>query len=173
MFVPNEVRVYGSVSHQVSLGDCSGGGQNIVIHKSHLNAIDQPTQPCKSGKKLNTSACIAGFIERHVGCNPDIHGNRYSKSGPCTTKTQLLQLQNISTTLADSDEHDIYAKTGCLSSCEKDTFGITAEPMKCRNDKAGQFTLHLRMMDMSYEEREEYIIYDSGSFIADVAHCPV
>ena len=175
VFVPNEVKVFGSAHYQANFVakmalDCKGPKEQILnIKKSHMKALDQPHHRCYSDSKpINTSACIADFIEREIGCNPNIQGSQYSKGLPCTTKSQLLHLQNISLKLSGSYDNEIYVMTGCLSSCKKDFYNINAEPMTCEKSQKDELVLQLRINDRSYEERKQYYIYETDSFIADV-----
>ena len=169
--MPNEVKAFGSAHYQVNLdANCNGSKyQTLNIKKSHGKALDQPHNRCSSAtKSINTSACIADFIEREIGCNPNIQGSQYSKGLPCTTKFQLLHLQNISLKLSGSYDNEIYVMTGCLSSCKKDFYNIDAEPMTCEKSQKDELVLQLRINDRSYEERKQYYIYETDSFIADV-----
>ena len=56
----------------------------------------------------------------------------------------------------------------CWGPCEKYQFSLQGDPAHCRWDGFGEFYLDLIITDRSYEEKEQYIIYDTGSFIADV-----
>ena len=156
-----------------TLNTCLGSKRQILnIRKSHEKALDLPAQRCATGSAhVNTSVCIADFIEGKLGCNPSIYGGQYSKGLQCNTTSQLSQLEKISIILSESYDNDIYAMTGCLSSCEKDIYNVIQEPMTCiPNGVEGsfKFLLQLRMTDRSYEERKQYVIYDHTSFIADV-----
>ena len=173
--MPNGVSVFGSASHVVDLSNCEASSeQTLYIKKFHLKALDQPTQRCSAETNLNTSACIADYIEREIGCNPGILGSQFSKGLPCRTTSQLLHLRDLSNKLSGSDDNDVYNLTGCLSKCKKDVYSLIAEPMICRvpppgvQANYGKFFLKLTINDRSFEEREEYIIYDIDSFIADV-----
>ena len=123
----------------------------------------------------DTSACIAGFIERKVGCNAMILGSQYSShAAPCTTKSQLQALANISKILEKSDENDMYDMTGCLSACEKDRYSTFADPVitETAHEEWGevpcQLHLEFRILDNSYKVEEQYLLYQMDSFIADV-----
>ena len=79
-----------------------------------------------------------------------------------------------------SDENEIFKLTGCLSSCNKDEVDVveTSELItkKIRNTfgfgdidgKKQALKLYLYFKNGQYDEREQYIIYDYNSFIADV-----
>ena len=184
VFVPNARTVYGSGRKSVTIPNCRGFGysdknfaQVIHITKTHVRALDQPSQRCSSENKpevQNTSACIARFIEDHVGCNTKIQGSQYSRASPCRTNYQLLDLKNLSRLLEGSNENDIYDMTGCLSSCEKDQYQLISDPIVTEeaNQWMGEIPceLHLqfRISDSSYREEEQYMIYDIDSFVADI-----
>ena len=145
--------------------------QVIYITRTLMKALDKPSQRCsKENAKTTTSGCIARFLEQKIGCNPMILGSQFSKTPQCTTKTQLLALANATKRFEDADENDLYEMTGCLPSCTKDQYSLTVDPLitaweyqfKC------QVYLEFIMLDSSYKEEEQYIIYDIGSFIADV-----
>ena len=183
MVVPNEKTLYGSASTivlttgQYSTSDSAycyrteKYSQVIYITKTHMKTLDQPSQRCSQGNaNITTSVCIARFLEKNLGCNPLILGSQSSKTSQCTTKTQLLALANASKQFEDADEDDIYAMTGCLPSCEKDQYSLTVDPLKSEIGTKFRCEVHLQftMLDSSYKEEEQYIIYDVNSFIADV-----
>ena len=185
MVVPTGKSVFGSAAAVIQTDRFGGEGcsvysferfsQVLYITKTHLKALDQPTQRCSQETiNTNTSACIASFIEKQLGCSTMILGSKYSKTPQCTTKSQLLALANISRLLDEADGNDIYNMTGCLSSCEKDSYILSADPLETQG--AGGYNggipcelyLQLRMMQSSYTEEEQYVIYDGISFIADI-----
>ena len=104
-----------------------------------------------------------------------ILGSQYTKTSPCKTRSQLLALANITRILEEADGNKIYEMTGCLSSCEKDQYSITAEPI-IREDALNSWTSPLAcqvhfefiMQESSYHLEEHYHIYDAASFYADV-----
>ena len=149
--------------------------QVIYVSKTHIKALDQPTQRCSQGNtNINTSACIAKYIEKQLGCNPMILGSQYSKTPRCTTRAQLLTLANISKVFGQADENDIYQKTGCVSPCERNKYSISAGNHKVESvvseygDKPCDLHLMFRMLNRKYKEEEQYVIYGMDSFIADV-----
>ena len=195
--MPNKVNVFGSTYKIVPIEKrvCPKMIKEKVIHikKIRVKALDNPDQRCATdATKPDTSACIASYIEKEIGCNPMVQGSQYSNRVPCTTKEQLHSLQNITETFEESDGNTLFDITGCLSSCEKDHFTIEEEPEKCyasfgptgtffwalmvvpvlywiylylSDDK---YKLTFRILDRSYKEEEHYKIYDMASFIADV-----
>ena len=170
MVIPNEVNIFGSVSHEVNLGKCQwGSSQRLSIKRVHTKALDQQTYRCESEtRSINTSGCIAEFIEKQIGCNPNIQGSQYSTRPTCTTKSQLLQLKHYLDKFLVYNSNEVYHFTGCLSSCEKDIFSLVKEPITCKDNWLDLFYLDLTITDRWHKEEEEYIIYDTDSFIADV-----
>ena len=176
MFVPNKVNAFGSTYKipVVNEKKCSKMIKDKVMHikKSHVKALDHPDQRCASkDTRFNTSACIASFIEKRIGCNPMVQGSQYSSRGPCTTRQQLQGLQNMTRVFEEADGNTILDVTGCLSSCEKDHFTIDEEPLKCYTTFGAtddKYKLTFKILDRSFKEEEQYLIYDTGSFIADV-----
>ena len=167
-FVPNPVNLYGSASERLKLRDVrtfGGQHQDIFIKRSHEKALDQPTQRC-TVDNVNANECIVRFIQGEIGCRPNIMGHEYVKGTPCTTLNQLMALANITTAFELADGNEIYEATGCLAQCENYHYSMSQGIM----DGSGKFylTLQFKIMDMTYEAREQYVIYDINSFIADV-----
>ena len=79
-----------------------------------------------------------------------------------------------------SDEGEIYKLTGCMSSCIKDELDIveasemvsvkTWDTLGYEDLEYGRkaLKLYLYFINGQYDEREQYVIYDYNSFIADV-----
>ena len=170
MVIPNKVNIFGSASHEVRVSQCRfDGGQQLTIKRVRIKALDQPSYRCQSdASSINTSACIAGYIEKQIGCNPNIQGSQYSTGPPCTTKSQLLELKRYMDIFQENHDKDVYKLTGCLSPCEKDSFILQTQPIHCRDDGYAEFTLEFTIVDRWNKEEEEYIVYDTDSFIADV-----
>ena len=174
--MPNEVKLFGCGQKIIIKGSSRCGiymfTQDINIAKSHVKAIDQPTRRCNSETtNPDTTACLANFIEREIACSPNIQGSQYPIGVSCTTEQQLHDLANITRIFQDADENEIYELTGCLSACEKDLYSVTADPMKkeFQGFSTGcEYHVKFKIMDRSYEEQEQYIIYDSDSFFADL-----
>ena len=170
MVVPNKVGIYGSQYIFIKLGNISKKKlQKISISRSHLKALDQPSEYCDNGvQTLSTSACIAQFTEKHLECSTKIHG-MFSANMTCNETSQLMRFANISIEFEEADANAVYEKTGCLASCEKDEYNpIVADKMTEVMKEPYDTRLDFRMMAGSYQEMEQYLLYDSDSFIADV-----
>jgi hypothetical protein len=90
----------------------------------------------------------------------------------CIEEDQINQLFSEMKILQVLDEMGIYEETGCLASCEIDTYQITPRLMKkSRNTlMAHNNTLELNFVFESghFVSMEQYIIYKFDSFIADI-----
>lgn len=181
--MPNAKALFGSATTFVPTEGVESGmgcphysykkfSQVIYITKTHIKALDQPTQRCsQENVNVNTSLCLARFIENQLKCNTMILGSQYSKTTPCTTRSELFALANISRLLEHANENDIYKMTGCLSACEKDQYSLSAGPLEMkygRGYEKCQVHLEFIILDSSYKEEEQYVIYEADSFIADV-----
>ena len=175
-FIPNEVKLFGS-AHQYLTRSSSICGFfifhfNIRITRTHVTALDQPSQRCASQTEIpETTTCIASFIEREIGCSPNILGSRYPKGVPCDKKAHLHALANISKVFQTANDNEIYQITGCLSACKKDQYTLQVDPIeKILNDHGRdcEFKIRFKIMDRTYKEEEQYVIYDTDSFFADV-----
>ena len=169
MHVPNYVKVYGSqyTSIQSALFSYKNYRQKITISRSHMKALDQPSERCaRDTKTPNVSACIAKFIEGQLGCSTKIQGSGAPQKKPCNN---LTHLQTLSRKFHEADANNIYKITGCLASCEKDEYhGFILHPMTESRKTPHDIKLEFRIMEVSHQEMEQYILYDFDSFIADV-----
>ena len=162
------MKLFGSANEAVKLNEPRGFStqkQDIFIERSHEKALDQPTQRC-TNDNVNANECIVRFIQGEIGCRPNIMGHEYVEGTPCTTLSQLMDLANITKAFELADGKEIYEATGCLSQCEKDHFSMSQGFLSGE----GQHELGLKfiILDTTYEAREQYVIYDINSFIADV-----
>ena len=138
-----------------------------------MKALDRPSRRCTSKiNRPNTTQCIANFIQMELGCSPNILGSQYPDGITCKNKSQLDMLSNITKKLQNADENDVYDMTGCLSACEKDEYAMVVDPAEklVNNVRAANCEYHLKfqMTQPSFEEKEQYFIYDTVSFFADV-----
>ena len=118
MIIPNMVKAFGSQS--IEFGFQTQSDVRLKIAKSHMNLLDQPSNPCKKDLgSQKTSKCIAKFVEDQIGCGIKLHGNSKGliKMNTCKSALQLKKLAKILWELNYADEKTIYELTGCLASC--------------------------------------------------------
>ena len=169
VFIPNEVKLFGSAYQKIELKTqerkWDDFEQDIFITKSHIKALDQSSQRCTK-KEVNVNHCILSFIEKQIGCKPKIQGSNYSNGASCDTVDQLEDLAALSKIFEEADGNDIYEATGCLAPCDKDLFSLSHGLLTGRSSDT--YHVQFKILDRAYEEREQYVIYDLSSFIADV-----
>ena len=170
MYVPNSVKVYGSNMDDIKISPVGYKYyyKRMIMTKTHLKSLNQPSEPCSSDKNVpHTSICIAKHMEEKLGCNPLILGS-LPRQLTCNSSSQWENAAALTKKFHEANAKQIYEMTGCLSSCEKDRYHKIESEVTTKNRKDGDLHLAFRIMDGSYEEREQYIIYDLDSFIADV-----
>ena len=174
MIIPNMVKAFGSQIMEFGLS--SQSDIRLKIAKSHMKALDQPSQPCKKDiGGPNTSECIAKFIEDQIGCSIKLHGISINNRRTCKSRLQLYNLANTLKELKHADDKTIYELTGCLASCERHEYqGLEFHRndmvwLMCQGgNNTCELTLQPEINDRSYEEKKQYVVYDFNSFIADV-----
>ena len=162
------MKQFGSSSKNIKLlgaGGLSYLRQEVFITKTHVKAVNQPPQPC-TNDDIVVNKCILGYIEEELGCMPNVQGSEFSEGIACTTMDQLMTLANISRSFEEANDKEIYDATGCLAPCDKWHYSLAFGQLSGGNDDI--FRISFKIMDRTYEEREQYIIYDISSFIADV-----
>ena len=175
MVVPNFQKVYGS-QYLIIQPAASGFTYfrtyiyKITLTKYHMRGLDQPSQPCSDRiGNPNTSVCIARYIEQQLGCNPRILGSPMSSKTYCKSSSQLRSLANITSRFTQSNAKEIYETTGCLACCERDEYktldGVLTQKL---SDPIKDLHITFLIASGSYEEKEEYLLYDSQSFMADI-----
>ena len=149
----------------------------MEITKTGLRALDQPRERCDiSTRDPNTSECIAKYIENQLGCSINMHaGEKRADMSPCTRSSELEGLFNITRKLADANANTIFEVTGCLASCNRYEYGKIDGRLKAMsgwdsNCYGRPTVMHLdfKIIEGSYKEEEQYIIYDVNSFIGGV-----
>ena len=81
MYVPNNVKSFGSASHEFKVRGCSNV-HVLSVEQTQWKYLDKPSQRCTKEKRPNTTACIAEFIQ-----GPDSIENEIGLS--CDLKTGL------------------------------------------------------------------------------------
>ena len=123
--IPNKVQVYGSQYEHFGAGLHWDPGrkyrQKVVLAGWHSKALDRSSLRCSSGPNTpDTTACIANFIEKQLGCTINILGRgSTAELSPCNTTTQLKHLEDVTIKLSRAEANTIYHLTGCLAPCEK------------------------------------------------------
>lgn len=171
MFIPHHENLYGSqfISTKSEFVYNKTYVYKITLTKTHVIEFDQPSEHCSNLQNPNTSVCIASYIEKQLGCNPRIFGSLLTSKRYCNTSSELKSLANLTTAFRQYSGNKIYETTGCLASCERYEFGkMEATLTEKSSDPVKDLHIMFLIRSGSYEEKEEYLLYDTNSFIADV-----
>ena len=113
---------------------------------------------------------------------------------PCTTKEGYNMMRNMTKILDEAESNTIYSLTKCLASCRRDEYqdidssfmvldgakvdktlpqgsvlgGMLGILGNTKKEDIIELELKFRIISPSYEEEDQYIIYDFNSFIGDV-----
>ena len=117
-------------------------------------------------------------MDRQLGCKMNIYGNMDNSMFPCNSTSEFDAWKNISSKFQRADSNTIYEQTGCLPSCQRNEYLITGREIKKKSTfqnmllqlvrRGTSLDLKFRIMDGSYKEEEQYVIYDFNSFIGNV-----
>ena len=78
-------------------------------------------------------------------------------------------MAKITNELSFMDGNGIYKITGCMASCEMNRYKVSVPSIRSAiRPKLQYVKLYLFVKTGLFEEREQYLIYDWNSFIADV-----
>ena len=168
--------------------------QIMTITKTRLNGLDTPSERCSTDdRKPNTTSCIVRHFEEQLGCSINMNGGGSSGMAPCTTKEGYNMMRNMTKILDEAESNTIYSLTGCLASCQRDEYqdidssfmvlnktqpqghllgsilgGMLGILGNTKKEDNIELELKFRIISPSYEEEDQYIIYDFNSFIGDV-----
>ncbi len=144
--------------------------------ESSIQALDHPQQRCDATNEgPGIAQCISDYVDAEVGCIVPWQRRSKSKSsnqGLCNTRPQVLDARALIYALSSMDENRLFDRTGCLAPCERDEFSLTPRGEVVRSPMpAGvrQSFMKVRFAFSSgrHEVREQYVVYDLGSFVAD------
>jgi hypothetical protein len=173
VLLPSFTRLFGSTFRKLQINQEAKYGfrQYLEIIKTDLKNIDQPNSRCNSSRDgISAKECIDTHIEKHLGCILPWKQHSFTKLPACNQALQYeklfgLYLENA----AYMDENEIYETMGCLSSCEKSKYGIKARAMTTNKKyPLNEFKIKLYFTSGRYNEKKQYLIYDSNSLIADI-----
>ena len=170
MYVPNNVKLYGSNSDDIPILVVRyyRYTKRMFLTRTHLKSLYQPTEPCSMDEtRPDTSMCIARYFKEELGCNPMILGSN-AEELTCNSSSQWENAVTVAKRFESATAKQIYEMTGCLSSCERNKYHKIEGELEKKIRKNGDLKISFLMTEGSYEEREQYIIYDLDSFIADV-----
>ena len=142
--------------------------ERFYVYKNSIKRLKSTTLGCKNYDKADsTGHCIVNFVEDTYNCTSyQIYSNKFRQ--PCNT-TYWYYSKHYHMKLKTLSEYGIYNVTKCLPHCEHDEIEVRrmGKP-RISSNKGSTFTLEFQFDNEVYKSREEYILYDGNSFIADV-----
>jgi hypothetical protein len=171
MYIPSFSRVFGSVMKQFQLDQNASVGnfQQFEITRTQWKALDQPSDRCNSTHdNPDTMACITEYIETECGCTIPL-AKTNSDFPTCNETAQFQKLNDLTIKLVEADDNAIYNITGCISACNKNEYELKAITDLLPYDlPKHQLLLNIGFNSGRYIEKEQYVVYDTNSFVADV-----
>ena len=160
--------VYGSTFVKYMPKENTSHNEKIFVYKNVMKPLDRIGHRCTNDMaKYSVGRCIVNNVEETINCTAyQIFAN---KTKDICNRTQYFYSMMMHKDFSDLSEAEIYKFSGCLPHCEHDEIQVKSigEPLvyPSRNPT---FTLEFQFEDGSYHTTEEYIVYDTDSFLADI-----
>ena len=165
--------VYGSTMKKLGVVKDMGYYWKFYVRKNRVMALDRSGQRCSNDKNQESvGRCIVRKLEDAYNCTSyQLTANKTKKF--CTVSNGVMgQVQDIIDKYKTMPESDLFEKTGCLPSCDRFEMSLVNTPESKSFDLSRAYSRHMTLVflfeDGSYNVREEYIVYDTSNFIADV-----
>ena len=110
MYVPNNVKSFGSASHEFKVLGCANV-QTLSVGQTQWSYLDKPSQKCTKEHKPDATACIAEYIQSRVKCNINILGQSPHLKNTTCSEEQKKEFVKISKLLENADDTSIYDET--------------------------------------------------------------
>ena len=163
--------VYGSVHKRFWLKANATYLEKLHVRKNKFVAIDRSKRRCSNDPTSETlGRCIVRYIESVVECTSH-QAMSDMKMRFCNKSTARTKARQEITQFWDMSEDEIFNKTGCIPSCTRDEIKLVGSDDRriiSENGEEPKLILLFIFEDGSYHVRQEYFVYDTGSFLADV-----
>ncbi len=148
--------------------------QDFVLEKTEWKLIDQPSLRCGENERgLSVEACIDEYIESQVGCSSKLQ--RTPKNlRTCTTDAEYMEWSRLGFNVSHASDGLTYKMTGCQGPCKRTEYklravgGVTLAPSEFAQKDKRIFWIRILFANSRYHVKEQYLVYDQNSFIADV-----
>ena len=168
--IPRDISgVYGSAMKTVKIAKDQSFFGNFLVRKNRVKAVDRSGLRCSNHDEQEPiGQCIIRNLENihncttyHVMADMSREFCSNSQRGPFNEDKEKYERMS---------EVDMVNKTGCLPSCERFEMSLEDTPdiKTFYGGKNRTATLSFQFEDGSYNVAEEYIVYDTSNFIADV-----
>ena len=162
--------VYGSFFRRFPIKKKKGYFIEYYVIKNKISAVDKKGQRCNTDESNNpVGHCIVMKFEDAHNCTAyQLMADKTKEF--CSTKKQLAKMNNQYDRIEDLTEADLASLTGCLPSCTRDDISLRSSPNTRKFTSKLSPTLSLRFLfhDGTFTATEEYMVYDTSNFLADV-----
>ena len=111
MYVPNNVKSFGSASHEFKVLGCANV-HTLSVGQTQWSYLDKPSQKCREeDQRPNATACIAEYVQSRVKCNINILGQSPHLKNTTCSGEQKKEFVKISKLLENADDTSIYDET--------------------------------------------------------------
>ena len=163
--------VYGSSMKRIRLDEKTSFHGRFYVRKNKVMAINRSGQKCIKDKIHEpVGRCIVRNLEEIFNCT-SFHITANKSREFCSIGDGHMDRMNKAIEEFDRlSEVDLVNRTGCLPNCDRYETAIesTTDPSTWSGPKSQTIKLVFEFEDGSYDVREEYIVYDTSNFIADV-----
>ena len=172
IIIPREnTGVFGSTMKEITINQDISYYGKFYVRKNRVIAVDRKGQRCsKDGKQVPFGRCMVKNLEEAYNCTSyQLMANR-SREFCSILGGQLGPYNKITENKYKKfSEANLVNLTGCLPSCDR--FEISLDETKDIHTwphPDPTMMLVFQFEDGTYDVREEYIVYDTSNFIADV-----
>ena len=167
--------VYGSSMKRIRVDKKTSLHGRFYVRKNKVMAINRSGQKCmKDVAQEPIGRCIVHNLEETVNCT-SYHITANKSREFCDARGgQMDHMNEAKLDYLRMSEAALVNKTGCLPSCDRyetameSTSGDGKYGNTWQVDNNPTMKLVFGFEDESYNVREEYIVYDTSNFIADV-----
>ena len=142
--------------------------EKFFVYKNSIKRLGSTTLGCQNyDKEDSIGQCIVKFVEDKYNCTTyQIFANKLRE--PCDN-TKDRKSRSFHRSVSFLSEYGIYNMTRCKPHCEHDEIKVRSMGNPTvKTSKNPTFSLEFQFEDEEYYTREEFILYDADSFIADI-----
>ena len=162
--------VYGSVFKKIVVERDKSYYRQYYVIKNKLMSIERNGQGCNNNRvEEKVGQCIVKYLEDKHNCTA--YQLMASKTKEFCPSKKLGKINDENNIIKDLSDADVATRTGCLPSCNRDEISLRDSPkIEEWPTPRDTPTMSLKFLyhDGTYNLREEYLVYDTSNFIADV-----
>ena len=166
--ITRDTLIYGSSKITIEASDNTSYRQKFFVRKNKVVLIDKKGQRCNVVRTQETPGkCVVKKFEDTFNCTT--YQLMANKSKEFCSSGQLSKFNKaISKYSIRKSEAELLKHTGCLPDCERFEMSLQDVGPVTWPEEDPIMSLYFLFEDGSYSVGEEYIVYDTSNFIADV-----